>query len=96
MKIIIRCQDGKVQHDATGCFDIVIGDGSARLSVSVTQDGWVELRAMDGDIECRPRSNNALRVRPLPEQWRLRQESRGDAASNATTNNGDGSKSLPV
>ncbi len=65
-KIIIRNSDGHAQHDATGCFDIVIGDGLARLNVSLTRDGWVELRAMEGDLACRPRVNNALQVRPIP------------------------------
>jgi hypothetical protein len=65
-KIIIRDMDGHVQHDATGCFDIVIGDGTRRLNVSISKDGWVQVRAMEGDLEVRPQANNTLLVRTLP------------------------------
>ena len=68
-KIIIRDRDGHVQHDATGCFDIVIGDGAQRLNVSVTPEGWVRLRAMEGDLEARPEAPNTLRVRALPYRF---------------------------
>lgn len=80
-KIIIRDQDGNSQHDATGYFDIVIGEGIRRLNISVTQDGWVRVRAMDcGDLEVRPEANNALRVKALPWADATQPEGATDAA----------------
>lgn len=64
--IIVRHLPDQPQHDATDCFDIVIGDGVFRVAIAAKDDGWIELRAFDTNVEVRPVASNTLLVRAVP------------------------------
>ena len=65
--VVRRIVPGKSDFELTEVgehFDLVIGSGLTKLSLTLTEEG-IEIHGIDGSLELRPRSANAVRVRAI-------------------------------